>query len=124
MTTWAVLLIGAAVIAIRNRWVRRAAVAVAKAAVVVAAGLTLATRWVWARRAGKPSTAVTAARTWTVTLYATVGGRNHVIGRSPITGYWRSAAELQEDTMRRYVAAHGYPPAGTLCAQARERSSS
>lgn len=90
-----------------------------RAVLTALAGLVLLTRWaIRRRREARPTRAVVVARQWQVTLYTTVGGRNRVLGVAPATGLWTSPAEVEGEAMRRYVAVHGYPVAGTLCCRA------
>lgn len=60
-----------------------------------------------------------AGHTWQVILYVSHAGRTARLTAGVVTGPWPTAGEMEEEAMARWVATHGYPRVGKLCAKAR-----
>jgi len=60
-----------------------------------------------------------AGHTWRVEVFVTHRGRTAPLTCGVITGPWPTAADIEAEAMTRWVAVHGWPTVGTLCARAR-----
>jgi len=56
--------------------------------------------------------------TWRVSLYLAHRGRAARLTSGVVTGPWTAAADVEAETLRRFIDAHGLPSTGTLCARA------
>jgi hypothetical protein len=60
-----------------------------------------------------------AGHTWRVEVFLAWRGRTARLTAGLITGPWDNATDMEAEAMTRWVAVHGYPTTGTLCARAR-----
>ncbi len=67
----------------------------------------------------RPAAPPAAERSWRVSLYVAHHGRAARLTSGVVTGPWTAAADVEAETLRRFIDAHGLPGTGILCAKAR-----
>lgn len=84
----------------------------------VAGGLVVLVAYAVERRRRPAVRSLPSGHAWRCTVYLAYGGKVRPLSSAVITGPWVTSAEVEREAMARWVAAVGWPSAGTLCARA------
>jgi hypothetical protein len=71
---------------------------------------------------GQPAPVRTTAWFVTLELRTPTGRLAQQLGAGLVRGSWLTATEVEHETLRRWLARHGMPAAGRLCARAERRA--